>query len=212
MKVAYKPKGLSPNRPPNWRDERAARIAAQQAEREAKIAAKLAERAAPAPPRPAAPAAEPAPKAPPRGAGKQSAITTRATLQKQRGAIERAMAWLVLLVSFLGSIVALHGGWPPFIASLTVGPLNLGALLGGVLIQLVLTFLEWYYSDRWPIAWGARIVDTATTAIGYGPLFLAPLMAMLHDRGLADPTLAAWGIISLVSLGVAWFPESRLVD
>lgn len=33
MRVAYKPKGMSPNRPPNWRDERAARIARQQAER-----------------------------------------------------------------------------------------------------------------------------------------------------------------------------------
>jgi hypothetical protein len=144
--------------------------------------------------------------------GKPSAIVSRDRLRAQRSGIERAMAWLVLLVSFAGSIAALHGGFAPLIASVVLGPLNLGALLGGVLIQALLTFLEWYYFDRWSIAWGARGLDTALTAIGYGPLFVPPLLALLASRNAPSPLLLAWGIIVLVSFGVAYFPESRLVD
>ena len=136
----------------------------------------------------------------------------RDTLRKQRGGIERAAAWLVLLVSFAGSMATLHGGFAPMIESIASRQYNVGALLGGAIIQIVLTFLEWWYFDRPLIAGGARLVDAATTAIGFGPLFLAPLASFLHDRGLADPLLPAWGIIIVVSFAVAWFPESRLVD
>ena len=144
--------------------------------------------------------------------GKGSAIVTRDRLKTQRSGIERTMAWLVLFLSFLGTIAALHGGFGPLIASISTGQFNQAALLGGVLIQLVVTFLEWYYFDRPLIAWGARVVDTAATTIGYGPLFLAPLAVLLYNRGVTSPEPAAWGIIALISLGIAWFPESRLVD
>lgn len=144
--------------------------------------------------------------------GKDSAIVTRDRLKKQRGLIERSMAWLVLLLSFLGTIAALHGGFPPLIATLRIGPLHMAALLGGVLFQLIITFLEWYYFDRPLIAWGARLVDTGITAVGYGPLLFAPLLVLLYNQGIAQPQPAALGIIIALSLGVAWFPESRLVD
>jgi hypothetical protein len=144
--------------------------------------------------------------------GKASAIVTRDRLKKQRGLIERSMAWLVLLLSFLGTIAALHGGFVPFAATLSSGRLNTTALLGGILIQLVITFLEWWYFDRPSIAWGARLVDTGITAVGYGPLLITPLMLLLYNQGVADPQLLAWGLIILFSLGIAWFPESRLVD
>jgi hypothetical protein len=146
--------------------------------------------------------------------GKASAIVTRDHLKKQRGLIERTMAWLVLLISFVGAIAALHGGFAPLIASVRSGQYNIAALLGGVLLQLLLTFLEWYYFDIPKIAWGARIVDALTTAIGYGPLFLAPLALFLYNRGadVMTATAGAWAIIGLASLGIAWFPEDRLVD
>lgn len=194
MRVANKPRGMSPTRPPGWREQRAERIARQAEERAAKQAERAERRPSPV------------------ASGKPSAVVSRAHLQKQRGVIERVMAWVVLLLSFLGSIVALHGGWPPFIASITDGPIVLGALLGGILLQLVLTFLEWWYFDRLLLAWGARLADTALTAVGYGPLFVPPLATWLAQQGATWPTALAWGIISLVSLGVAWFPESRLVD
>lgn len=191
MRVAKRPQKLSPTRPP-WKEQRAERIARQSAERDARRA----ERAA----------------APARSSGKQSAVVTRADLRKQRGSVERFMAWLVLLLSFVGSIVALHGGWPPFIASLTDGPLQLGALLGGVIVQVVLTFLEWYYFDRALIAWGARLADTALTALGYGPLVAAPLAAWLATYAASGAAALAWFLIFVLSFAVAWFPESRLVD
>ena len=146
------------------------------------------------------------------GSRKASAVVSRERLKKQRGLIERSMAWLVLLLSFLGTIAALHGGFGPMAATLASGQLNQAALLGGVLIQLIVTVLEWYYFDIWQIAWGARLIDTGATAIGYGPLLTAPITLLLYNRGIADPIPAAWGIIILASLGIAWFPESRLVD
>lgn len=184
-------------------DRRRARIAQQQ---RAKLARKQARHA---------PAEEEDERPPHRAATrshKPSAIVSRDRLTQQRGGIERTMAWLVLLLSFLGSIAALHGGFAPLVASIVARQPNIAALLGGVLIQLIVTFLEWYYFDRPLIAWSARIVDTATTAIGYGPLLYAPLLTLLYNRDIASPQPLAVAIIVGVSLGIAWFPESRLVD
>jgi len=155
---------------------------------------------------------------------KESAIITRARLRKQRGSIERWTAWVVLLVSFLGSIAALHGGWPPLIASIRTLQPHWAALLGGLAIQALLTYLEWHYFDVPLIAWLARLFDALTTALGYGPL----VEGWLRDASIAlmvsDPSelttpaiqlqgdIAAWCIIGIVSLLVAWYPESRLVE
>ena len=146
--------------------------------------------------------------------GKASAIVTRDSLKKQRGAIERTSAWVVLLISFVGAIAALHGGFTPLITSLRNGQYNTAALIGGFLLQLLLTFLEWWYFDRPKIAWSARIADALTTAVGYGPLFLAPLALFLYNRGVQEDASIAlsWVLIGLISLGIAWFPEDRLVD
>jgi hypothetical protein len=143
---------------------------------------------------------------------KESAVISRARLRKQRGAVERWTAWVVLFVSFLGTVVALHGGWPAFIASLLLLRPNVSALLGGLAIQGALTFLEWHYFDRPLIAWTARAFDTAATAVGYGPLVIVGLTTALLARAVPNAFYVAWGIIGLVSLAVAWYPETRLVD
>lgn len=192
---------------PSMWEQRRARIARQQRE---KVARKQAQRQQPDDDRDDD-------DTPPRArrtlrSGKPSAIVSRDRLRTQRGGIERTMAWLVLLLSFLGSIAALHGGFTPLIASIRAREPNVAALLGGILIQLIVTALEWYYFDRPLIAWSARVVDTATTAIGYGPLLLMPLATLLYTRGIDNPIPPAWGIIIVASLGIAWFPESRLVD
>jgi len=143
---------------------------------------------------------------------KESAIISRSRLRKQRGAIERFTALGVLFISFLGSIVALHGGWAPLISSLVALQPKWSLLLLGVGLQVLLTYLEWHYFDRPLIAWPARLADTALTALGYGPLVLDVLVRALTSEVLPDPFFAAWGIIGLVSLLAAWYPESRLVD
>lgn len=143
---------------------------------------------------------------------KESAIISRARLKRQRGSIERWTAWVVLLVSFLGSVAALHGGWPPLIASLTAFTPHWAPLLGGIAIQALLTYLEWHYFDVPLIAWGARLGDAATTALGYGPLVVVGLSAALTSQAVPEGDIAAWCIIGIVSLLVAWYPESRLVE
>ena len=143
---------------------------------------------------------------------KESAIASRATLRKQRGAIERYTAWIILLVSFLGTIAALAGGWPPLIAACLAFNPPWAAIAGGFAIQAALTFLEWWYYDLRLISYPARIVDSVFTALGYGPLVLVPLGAALLARGVENAVWGAWAIIGVVSYLLAWYPESRLID
>lgn len=144
---------------------------------------------------------------------KESAIIRRSTLRKQRGTVERATAWIVLVLSVFGTVATLAGGWTPLIASIVARTPLWSAIIGGFAVQGVLTFLEWYYFDKPLVSWPARVLDTLMTMIGYGPLVLVPLVAILAAKlAPAQATQAAWGIIGLVSLLIAWYPESRLVD
>jgi hypothetical protein len=145
---------------------------------------------------------------------KESAIVSRTRLRKQRGNIERATAWIVLVLSVLGTIATFAGGWTPLVAGIIARTPQWYAIVGGIALQVVLTFLEWYYFDQPFIAWPARGFDTLMTALGYGPLVLVGLVTFLVARGVpfAQVGYVAWGIIGLVSLAIAWYPESRLVD
>lgn len=145
-------------------------------------------------------------------AGKDSAVVSRAQLRRQRGKVERATAWIVLFVSVLGTIAALAGGWTPLIAGIISLRPQWSAIIGGAAIQALLTFLEWYYFDQPLVSWPARAFDAITTALGYGPLVIVSLVTFLVARGAPQAPYLAWGIIGLVSLAVAWYPESRLVD
>lgn len=148
----------------------------------------------------------------PMPARKESAVVSRERLRRQRGAVERYTAWVVLLVSFLGSVAAFYGGWPALVADLIALTPHAAPILLGIGIQALVTYLEWHYFDQPVVAWLARLGDAATTALGYGPLVVGGLAAQLTSQALPDATYPAWGIIGLVSLLVAWYPESRLVD
>jgi len=145
------------------------------------------------------------------GAGrrsKESAIISQAQLRRQRGAIERWTALVVLFASFVGTVVAFNGGWPNILAL----KISIAATLLGVILQVLLTYLEWHYYDVPAISWGARVIDMVTIAAGYGPLVLTPLANYLEGKNAPQPFYIAWLIIGLVSLGIAWYPESRLVE
>ncbi len=143
---------------------------------------------------------------------KASAVVSRERLRKQRGGIERATAWIVLFISVFGTIAALAGGWTPLISGIVTLKPQWAAIAGGLAIQVLLTFLEWYYFDQPMIAWPARLGDTIMTALGYGPLVFVALINLLASRNVPQFEYVAWGIIGLVSLLIAWYPESRLVD
>ncbi len=140
---------------------------------------------------------------------KQSAIVTRATLDRQRGAFERISAFGVLFFSFAGSIAALSGGWP----ALRADP-HLAPIVGGIVIQAVLTISEWWYGGgrgRWRYRL-ALLLDMALTTIGYGPLIVPYLAAYLAARGLPYAEPLAWLAVAMLSFVIAYYPERMLID
>lgn len=152
---------------------------------------------------------------------KASAILSRSSIARQRGAVERTTALGVLFLSFLGTVVSFHGGWTPLIE---LRP-SLAAILGGILVQFVLTWLQWSYHHNRFLCWGSRGVDTFFTAKGFGPLFVPMIAPLFIARGWSvEPItvglwvlpgsafLGAWAIMGLVSLAAAWYPETRLID
>lgn len=146
----------------------------------------------------------------PAKARKQSAIISRATLDKQRGAFERFSALGLLLLSFAGTIAALSGGWTALRSEPRLAP-----IAGGFMLQLALTATEyWYGAGRGP--WRYRLalcLDSALTAVGYGPLLVPGLSSYLSTRGtgeLAD--VAAWFVVAVAAVVLAWWPERTLID
>jgi len=141
---------------------------------------------------------------------KESAIVSRATLDRQRGTFERAMAFGVLFFSFAGTVAALSGGW----AALRTNP-QPAPIIGGLAIQAALTAAEWWYGKgRGPWVYRlALLIDTALTTLGYGPLVVGWLSAYLVSRGVGElATILAWGLIGVVSWLIAWYPEKTLID
>lgn len=145
---------------------------------------------------------------------KESAIVSRARLRRQRGAIERWTAFIGLFISFLGTIAAFAGGWPALISAPRIAP-----IVSGLAAQGLLTYLQWHYYDNRLLSRPSRVADAVLTALGYGPLFHTGLMAAVAARIDIPGTppsdtawYAAWAIIGLIAYGLAWYPESRLVE
>lgn len=141
---------------------------------------------------------------------KESAIVTRATLDRQRGTFERFSAFGILFFSFAGTIAALSGGWSELAAHPRLAP-----IAGGLAAQAALTAAEWWYGagrGRWRYRL-ALLADSVLTTIGYGPLvipWLAPYLAARSLGELAEPV--AWGIVGIAAWLVAWYPEHTLID
>lgn len=141
---------------------------------------------------------------------RQSAILTRAMLDRQRGAFERFSALAVLFFSFVGTVAAFSGGWTALVDAPHIAP-----IVGGLAVQTVLTAAQWWYgAKRGP--WRYRIallIDTGLTTAGYGPLIVPWLGAYFTTRGageLGEPI--AWVVTALLAAGIAWYPEQTLID
>jgi hypothetical protein len=78
-----------------------------------------------------------------------------------------------------------------------------------------LTAAEWWYGagrGRWRYRL-ALCVDTALTAVGYGPLLAPWLTSYLAAHGVGDAsTVLAWAIVVIASAALAWYPEWVLID
>ena len=142
-------------------------------------------------------------------AAKQSAVVDRATLDRQRGAIERYSAFVVLFFSFAGTIAALSGGW----SALRDAP-QLAPIVAGLALQACLTATQWWYgAGRGP--WRYRLAlcaDSALTALGYGPLIVPWLSTYLAAKGAGQASeIASWIIVGVASLLVACYRERKLI-
>lgn len=145
-------------------------------------------------------------------------VISRAAVRRSRTTVEKALAWGVLALSWLGSVVTTSRGWTLFLTNPSPAAIGIG-----LAFQAVLTYLQWAYDDKRWVAWPSRAIDALLTALGYGFLFVGGLSDLFAVTGLPNLLwplgwwmvtscgLVAWGVIYLVSLLVAWYPEKTLV-
>lgn len=142
---------------------------------------------------------------------KPSAVVTRAQLARSRGWFERALASAVLLISYLGTVFVFAGG----VAALLADPWQPTPWLGALLVQGLLTALQWWYKQVrafHPVYCLSLAFDIMATVWGYGWVIAPPLAVWLLGRGAPEPALLAWGLVALVSAFTAWYPERTFVD
>jgi hypothetical protein len=120
----------------------------------------------------------------------------------------------LLVVSFVGAIVAINGAWPnPWY---DVRQISLIAAIGGFVLQGFCTLMEWANRKRRlsPKYLGPLVLDLGSTYIGFAPLLAPIFVGGLVRAGLGD-TLAAIiahaGVI-LLAIWLAYYPEQNLVD
>jgi hypothetical protein len=147
----------------------------------------------------------------PSTARRQSAVVSRAQLARSRGWFERSLAGLVLLVSYLGTVFVFAGG----VAALLADPWQPTPWLAALLVQGLLTALQWWYKQvapLHPVYCLSLACDMIATVWGYGWVVAPPLALWLLARGAPEPALVAWLIVALASGFAAWYPERTLVD
>lgn len=121
---------------------------------------------------------------------------------------------VVLLVSFIGAIVAINGAWPsPWYDVRQLSPI---AVVGGIAIQGFCTLMEWSNRKRRlsPQYIGPLLLDLGSTYIGFAPLLAPIFIGGLTRAGLpstAGAIVAHAGVIML-AIWFAYYPEQNLVD
>jgi hypothetical protein len=148
-----------------------------------------------------------------------TAIVDSDTVERVAAHTVRWTSLGVLIVSYIGTTLALNGGVPELpISQLIklwpwVSPL---AAAGALVIQGLCTVLEWGYrkhrSD--PRYFVPLLFDIGGTYMGYAPLLVALFAAGLARAGMAGALAGFLGHIGVVLLAVlaAYYPEQTLVD
>lgn len=144
---------------------------------------------------------------------KKSAVITQRQLDRSRPYFERYASWALLALSFLGSVVAFHGGdW----AAIRTWQLRTDAVIGGVVLQSLCTYVEWSYRHRrfHPLYLFVLALDAGPTAIGYYPIVRGPLSYISGVIGLqgSQATTFVYVAVGIAALLLAWLPESRMID
>ncbi len=119
----------------------------------------------------------------------------------------------VLVVSFIGAIMAFNGAWP---TSWRVWEeVSILAAVAGIVVQAFCTLMEWANRKKRtsPQYLGPLLVDIGSTYIGF-----APLLVPIFQRGLSRATLPLPAAQIVAHTGVvvlawwfAYYPEQNLV-
>jgi hypothetical protein len=111
-------------------------------------------------------------------------------------------ARFLILVSFIGTVSALHFG--------------LSGIFVGLLLQSMLTFAQYTYRDRRssPIYLVTLALDACLTFIGFYPFVGGYLVTTAEMVGLAGIIVIyiSYAIIAAIALLVSWLPPGWLVD
>jgi hypothetical protein len=144
-------------------------------------------------------------------APRRAALFSRRRLARQQTAFEQFVAWLLLIISFVGSVLLGGGGveawvrWQP----------NLWIAGAALAFQGVLTYVQWIYAERGWQAWqylAAVLVSSALTAAGYWQLVHPWGVKLLTGWQVpaANAPYFAGGLIIVAALLIDIFPEQTL--
>jgi hypothetical protein len=180
-------------------------------------------------PAPAVAAAAPAPRAEPRASTvrskliaaerrKDTAVIRGETVDKAAIGIMRYGAIVLLAVSFLGSVVALNGGWAP-ITEAWPRPwqgVNLLAAVVGVGLQAWLTMIQWHKRhNKLSLLYITHLtIDATLTFLGFYPILVPFFAGGFTKIGLStsEAQYAAFALTAVLALILAKIPEEMLVD
>jgi len=144
-------------------------------------------------------------------APRRAALFSRRRLARQQTGFEQFVAWLLLIISFVGSALLDGGGvdawvrWQP----------NLWIAGAALALQGVLTYVQWIYAEQGRQSWQyllAVLVSSALTAGGYWQLahpWGVQLLARWQVPSANAPYVAG-GLIILTALLIDIFPEQTL--
>lgn len=139
------------------------------------------------------------------------AVFSRRRLARQQVTFEQIVAWALLIVSFVGSVLLGGGGVEAWVARTPILWLAAAALA----LQAVLTYAQWIYAAQGWHAWqyvGAVLLSSAMTAGGYWQLAQPWLAGVLIGWQVpaAYAPYAAGGAIIVAALLIDVFPEQTL--
>lgn len=161
---------------------------------------------------------------------KETAIVRGTTVDAVAVRLMRFGAIALLAMSFLGTVIAINGGWEPIIAAWPAPwqGISLLAAVVGLSLQGWITLIEWYQRRRKSglLYLSHASVDVIFTYMGYAPILAPFFTAGLTDMGLVawlatfldqEPavalvTLLATTIVGILSVILAVLPEQMLVE
>lgn len=142
-----------------------------------------------------------------------AALFSRRRLARQQTYLEQFTAWLLLLISFVGSVLLGGGG----VAAWVAWAPNLWLAGSALALQGWLTYVQWVYALHGWSSWrysAAVIVSSAMTAGGYWGL-AHPWMTGLLTSWQVPPANApyiAGGLVIVAAGLIDVYPERTLTE